>query len=559
MVAVPTNGLGVVPPRVYHFFKNSTIVDRVQSPWPGSLEIIPCLALLTVLTLFLMLAQSYFSSRVKSFPGPFVTNFTDLWRYIKTASGQAHLVHADLHRKYGSVVRIGPNTLSLSDPSLLRVVYNTKNPWKKSRMYAVQESVRPDGTPQPNLFSTSDDQWHATMIRPIGQYLASNTSILKTEKFLDDSISLLINVLKEKFSNAALPCDIADVFTRFSWDAMGYTTFGSSLGFLDGSLKDSEKLLQDSDRDFEYFARTCQMPWLHYYLKTNRIARAFNAPQLEWAVKLSIEHYTKRLQMRNASDAKKPASGQDQDFLDKYLEAQQKYPDLIDDYQMISYLLTNTVAGSHPTAYTLTAMVYYVLKTDGVLSKIHKELKSASLYGRNGPISYAIAKDLPYLEAIVREAIRIHPGFALALEREVPAEGLSLPDGRVIAPGTVVGMDAWVINRNEKVFGPEPDSFKPERWLRCPGESEDHFAARRRKMFNTVLSFGTGTRVCLGQHLALIELYKTAASFFANFDIELVDPKQEMKVVCAWAMRTEDVHLYLRSTSKLAKESLVEV
>lgn len=35
---------------------------------------------------------------------------------------------------------------------------------------------------------------------------------------------------------------------------MGYTTFGSSLGFLDGSLENSEKLLRDSDRDFEYFA-----------------------------------------------------------------------------------------------------------------------------------------------------------------------------------------------------------------------------------------------------------------------------------------------------------------
>ncbi|KAE8551566.1 hypothetical protein EYB25_005456 [Talaromyces marneffei] len=556
MVAVPTTGITV--PHVAQFFKNN-LIERVQTARPGSLDIILCFLLLTLVTLFLKLAQTYFFSSVKSFPGPFCTKFTDSWRYVKTASGQAHLVHADLHRKYGSVVRIGPNTLSISDPSLIKTIYNTKNPWKKSHMYAVQEAVLPDGTPQPNLFSTTDERWHAKMMRPISLYLSSNKSVLSTEKFLDSSINLLIDVLKEKFVNTALPCDIADVFIRFSWDAMGYTTFGSALGFLDGSLKNSEELLKDSDRDFDYFTRTCQMPWLHYYLKTNWIARRFNAPQLQWAVDLSLEHYFKRQQMRQLSDKKKPVSIEEQDFLDKYLEAQQKYPQLIDDYQMIGYLLTNTVAGSHPTAYTLTAMVYYVLKTNGVLAKIRAELESASLYGCNEPVSYKDAKNLLYLEAVIREAIRIHPGFALVLEREVPEGGLHLPDGRFVTSGTVVGMDAWVINRNEEVFGPETDSFIPERWLQLCGESIDHFHVRRQKMFNTVLSFGTGTRSCLGQSLALVELYKTAASFFANFDVQLVDRKQEMKVICAWTMRTADVHLYLRSTSDTAEKSLISV
>lgn len=52
------------------------------------------------------------------------------------------------------------------------------------------------------------------MMRPISLYLSSNKSVLSTEKFLDSSINLLIDVLKEKFVNTALPCDIADVFIR---------------------------------------------------------------------------------------------------------------------------------------------------------------------------------------------------------------------------------------------------------------------------------------------------------------------------------------------------------
>lgn len=129
MVAVPTAGIAV--PRVAQFFRENSLIERVRIAYPGTLNIILCLLLLTFLTLSMKLAQTYFFSSVKSFPGPFCTNFTDIWRYVKTAGGQAHLVHADLHRKYGSVVRIGPNTLSISDPSLMKTIYNTKNPWKK--------------------------------------------------------------------------------------------------------------------------------------------------------------------------------------------------------------------------------------------------------------------------------------------------------------------------------------------------------------------------------------------------------------------------------------------
>lgn len=52
------------------------------------------------------------------------------------------------------------------------------------------------------------------MLKPIGPYLSSTKSVLSTEKFLDSSIDLLISVLKNKFANTALPCDIADIFIR---------------------------------------------------------------------------------------------------------------------------------------------------------------------------------------------------------------------------------------------------------------------------------------------------------------------------------------------------------
>lgn len=81
-------------------------------------------------------------------------------------------------------------------------------------MYQVQESVRPDGTSQPNLFSTTDEKWHTMVMRPVSPYLSSNRSVLGVEKFLDSSISLLLRLLNEKFVDTGRPCDISERLLR---------------------------------------------------------------------------------------------------------------------------------------------------------------------------------------------------------------------------------------------------------------------------------------------------------------------------------------------------------
>ena len=77
------------------------------------------------------LGYTYFSSPLKEFPGPVLAKFTDLWRvwdYFSTTQIQSH---QKLHEKHGPAVRIGPNMISLSDPSLLKTVYSTRGEFVK--------------------------------------------------------------------------------------------------------------------------------------------------------------------------------------------------------------------------------------------------------------------------------------------------------------------------------------------------------------------------------------------------------------------------------------------
>jgi cytochrome P450 len=74
------------------------------------------------------------------------------------------------------------------------------------------------------------------------------------------------------------------------------------------------------------------------------------------------------------------------------------------------------------------------------------------------------AKDMPYLQAVMKEAMRLHPAVGIPMSRYVPKGGAEI-DGHWYPTGTVVGINAWVVHHDNGVFGEDADIFRPERWL----------------------------------------------------------------------------------------------
>lgn len=122
--------------------------------------------------------------------------------------------------------------------------------------------------------------------------------------------------------------------------------------------------------------------------------------------------------------------------------------------------------------------------------------------------------------AVIRESMRMHPGVGLPLERIVPSSGLKTPNGTTLPSGTIVGMSAWVVHMNKTVFGQDAASFVPERWLQYQDiETEDEFKARLQNMNAVDLTFGGGKRICLGKHVALLQIYKLIPTMFLKYDV----------------------------------------
>lgn len=90
------------------------------------------LAAVGLLIITKLIWDVYFSA-LRLIPGPALAKITDVWRAVHTYGGRIDLKHVQLHRKYGTAVRVGPNCVSISDPGLIRTIYSTRNPWKKVR------------------------------------------------------------------------------------------------------------------------------------------------------------------------------------------------------------------------------------------------------------------------------------------------------------------------------------------------------------------------------------------------------------------------------------------
>lgn len=204
------------------------------------------------------------------------------------------------------------------------------------------------------------------------------------------------------------------------------------------------------------------------------------------------------------------------DMLAKFTQAQYEHPDIMSDDLVLTSCLSMVIAGSETTAISLSSVFYYLLKNPRTYEKLMDEIEGAVRNGtieenEQGIVSWSVSQKLPYLDAVIQEAFRMHPAAGLMLERVVPAQGLSILDEQ-IPGGTIVGCNAWVLHRRTEVFGDDVNVFRPERWLNASTE-------KLKEMKATMFQFGGGARTCIGKNISLLEIYKLVPSFLRTFEV----------------------------------------
>ncbi|KAF9893111.1 hypothetical protein FE257_012522 [Aspergillus nanangensis] len=487
--------------------------------------------------------RNYLTPGVSSVPGPFLAKLSNVWRLVDVARGRPEVTLHKLHQTHGDYVRLGPNVVSVRNPEVAKTIYGINKGYQKTSFYRVQQQLA-KGKPTQTLFTTLDEDFHAAIKRPVSSAFSMST-LTEFEPFVDNIIHLLFSRLDE-FAAGQKICDIGIWLQYYAFDVIGELTFSKTLGFLEQG-KDIDGIIASLEKTLDYAGTIGQMPWLDYVFVKNPLKQLLQGGSTTAVARFARARMNERVSTTNE---KKSTAAAPRDFLTRFTEAKSAYPDVVTDAQVFSYTISNMNAGSDTTAISLRAILYYTLKSPRVMRKLQQELQGALSAGSvTLPVSWKQSQELPYLDAVIKEALRLHPAVGLLLERIVPNGGLQLPRGPFLPAGTIVGINPWIIHRQQAIFGTDAESFVPERWLRGDGEEEDEFQARRQNMVRATLTFGAGPRTCIGKNISLLEIYKLIPSLFLTYDIELENPDAEWEIVNAWFVRQKNIDIRLRRRS----------
>ncbi|KAB5575480.1 cytochrome P450 [Coniochaeta sp. 2T2.1] len=461
-------------------------------------------------------AQSYL--RLRHIPGPLPAAFTNFVRRSWVTAGDLHQKHADLHKKYGTVVRVGPNAVLISQPAAIDKIYGFKAKFIKSEFY---DSILPrmKGAKIPDVFATRDEDLHRRMRRPVAN-LYSVANLLTFEPLLVSTIEYFFSRLDELFTDKPVSFNLCDWLQLFTFDVMGEVTFSRRLGFLERG-GDIEDVVENNWNFFKAVAPNTQMPWLDYLWKDNPLVPVsakrnplaeFGAARIQERLDLTREDERDKINQK--------------DFLSNFIKEAQKDPSL-PQLALLTWTNSNIQAGGDTTSIMASTCLYHLLKNPSTLATLRREIEEAAKEGRiSKGVTWKESQALEYLDACVKEASRLHPPIGFPLERIVPETGLVV-DGYAIPPSTRVSMNPWAVHREPGLFGDDPDVWRPERWL-C-GEKQ------KKAMYNALLTFGAGHRSCLGKNLSYFEVYKVIPSMLQRYDVsrhyttlqlELVSPKE---------------------------------
>jgi hypothetical protein len=119
-------------------------------------------------------------------------------------------------------------------------------------------------------------------------------------------------------------------------------------------------------------------------------------------------------------------------------------------------------AGSDTTAIALRSIFFHLCKNPASYQAAVKEIESIT--NLSDPITFAEGQRLSYVQACIKEGLRMQPAVGMLLERVVPEGGVTL-DGVFFPAGTIVGINPWVVARDKTVYGNDALTFRPQRWL----------------------------------------------------------------------------------------------
>ncbi|CAE7000848.1 Cytochrome P450 3A3 [Pyrenophora teres f. teres] len=446
--------------------------------------------------------------QIRNIPAPFPAAWTNLWLLWQCRQGKRFLAVHEAHKKYGKVVRIQPHHVSIADADAIPQIYGHGNGFLKSEYYDAFVSIRR------GLFNTRDRAEH-TRKRKTVSHTFSAKSVGQFEQYIHHNLVELqqqwdsrAESVKDK--DGWYQMDALHWFNYLAFDVIGDLAFGEPFGMLKKGRDEAEvskngvityaPAIEVLNRRGEVSGTIGCFPAIKPY------AKYFPDPFFSQGMK-AIENLAGIAIARVNARLEKPSDRVD--LLARLMEGRDENGNKLGREELTAEALTQLIAGSDTTSNTSCAILYHCLKHPDVVRKLQEELDTA-LPDPDAVPEFAQVKDLPYMDAVIKETMRIHSTSSLGLPRLIPpGPGITL-HGHHFPPGTALSVPAYTIHHSTEIWGPDADEFRPERWETITEQQKAAF-----------IPFSHGPRACVGRNVAEMELALIVSTVFRRYEFEI--------------------------------------
>ncbi|KAJ6607875.1 cytochrome P450 [Mycena sp. CBHHK59/15] len=206
------------------------------------------------------------------------------------------------------------------------------------------------------------------------------------------------------------------------------------------------------------------------------------------------------------------------------------------DEELVGQTSTIIFAAMDTTSSALARLTHVLAQNPSVQEKLRAEIQEATVDTENGHLDHDTLVELPYLDAVIRETLRLYPPASPSMIRQTIAPTtlpLSAPmqttDGKIITAipvpkGTPVHIAIAAANHNREIWGPDAREFKPERWLngtaRASSGKED---MKLPGVYSGTMTFIGGGRSCVGFKFSQLEMKVVISVLLRSFKFSLSD------------------------------------
>ncbi|KAI0969500.1 cytochrome P450 [Xylaria arbuscula] len=468
------------------------LVSSVDSTAVISILLLAWFAYLTGLVIY----RLYFHP-LAGFPGPKLAAATGWYEFYFQywLEGQYIFETERMVKQYGPIIRVNPDELFIHDPEFYNHIYVTESTRCTNHYDNFAQGIGFDGC----HLLTVDHDLHRARRKPLEPYF-SRMGVSRLQSMLAE-VALHLETRFRELAGTGKVVRLDHAFTAYTGDIIRRMCLDSD--------DPGDRFLSREDFSADWFC-VMQMivrsvplfsgfPWIirllgpipsDVLLWLYPRGRAFATFQekarsnIRKALRnISVnEKYVESL-FHHVANSNMPASEKSEERLAK--EAQ---------------LLLG--GGTVTSARVTSCAAYYILTKPDVVQVLKEELRIPMAQWPTHVPTWAELRRLPYLQAVIKEALRVDFGVMTRLPRVSPDVPLHYKQ-YIIPPGVPVGMSSYLMHTDPAIF-PNPSDFVPERWLGIINPL----------MNRNFVPFSRGSRACLGSNLAMAEISLILAVLF---------------------------------------------